>query len=231
VAWGLNNISPQSIPILCHRLKEETNIASSGRKLIRVFNALFGIEPKDDLLGVIRVVRDINAIRDYDLSVDISDMKRDSFGVIVISIFDRKARYELQSFKPIHFGFVRAETLRTDARGCSNYRIFRRLVKYVCNKQGCHDVAVLALASLFDPYHLIVIRRPRFEFLLLSADMEGPQQRIMAIHYADKYGGDDPGLRALCQRIRSYKDPHILPRSHKKAAVPSNSPHKLLYNR
>lgn len=225
VTSGLNSSSPGSLPIRYRRPKQETNIASPGSNLIRAFNALFGIEPRDDMHGIERVVESVNALRGLGLFVDISRMKPDGFGVISLS--DGSVRYELQSFKPIHFGFVQAETLRTDTLGRLNYRVFRRLMKYASTRKCFVDVEDLALASIFVPYHLLMNRVPQFfrdapvEFLLLFADTDSPQQRSMALKYAESHGDDNPRLHAFCERIRSYREPIVLPLSRmKKAALP-----------
>jgi hypothetical protein len=216
---GLNDGRDGGVLIRYRREKQQTNIASPLKNLLRVFNALFGIEPLDKE-SLPEVIDHMNELRDTRLRVDMARVRDDGFGVVSLS--DGKVRYELQSYKPVHFGFVQAETLRSDAAGKQVYGIFRKLKKYSCgiphvafDKQAYFEQ--LALASLFVPYQLNSGRiKPFFRvapahYMLLFADMTGPAQRLAAVEWA-KGRESNVQLEAFIKGIESYQEPDFMPR-------------------
>ena len=118
VTSGLND-DDEHPPIRYRRTKEQRNIASPLANLLRVVDALVG---RDNALP--ELVDRINQLRGSNLAIDMSRLKDDGFGTISLS--DGKVRYELQSYKPVHFGFVQVETAGTEG----NYGVFRQLMQY-----------------------------------------------------------------------------------------------------
>ena len=218
VTSKLNSDNKTSLPVKYRRERQETNIASPMSNLLRAFNALFGIEPRDRD-GFSEVVLHINQLRNFHLSVDTTGIKSDGFGVVQLS--DGIARYELQSFKPIHFGFVQTETLRAnDSQLRKAFSVFLRLLAKVRISGSLleHDNCYLeqfSLASLLVPYQLVrtgKVKTPILsgyseDFIFLFADLKSKSEKNYAIQLLSK----STESTRLANRIKEYREPNILP--------------------
>jgi hypothetical protein len=211
-----------ALSIRYRREKQEQNIASPLSNVLRVFNALFGIEPLDHS-SLPQVVRQINEIQNSRLDIDISALKESGFGIVSLS--DGMVRYELQSYKPVHFGFVQAETLQSETAGRYDYRIFCQLMRHSCaNPVAAPDDPAyfeqLSLASLFVPYQLQRKKTKRFfresppHYLMLFADLNGQLQRDEALRWVCQQPVDHR-LSAMMVRVSTYTEPSFLPPSAK----------------
>lgn len=205
------------------REDEERNIASPLSNLMKVFNALFGIERLSENI-LPDVVKHINELRRSTLEVDTSGVKKDGFGIISLS--DGKVRYELQSYKPVHFGFVLAEKMKFESSGRSNFEAFRHLKRYCCvpPKATPDNPAYfeqLALASLFVPYQLQrncvgrscvgpFFRSSPLHYPFLFADLNRPGQQRLAFHCTGTHPCDDR-MVALADRMQNYEEPTFAP--------------------
>lgn len=209
-----------ALRIRYRRETQEQNIASPLSNVLRVFNALFGIEPLDHI-SLPEVVHHINEIQNIKLDVDMSGLKESGFGIVSLS--DGMVRYEMQSYKPVHFGFVQAETLQSETAGRYDYHAFCQLMRYSC----AYPVATseypayfeqLSVASMFVPYQLQRNKIKRFfresplHYLMLFADLNGQLQRDAALRWACQQPTEHR-LSAMMDRIRSYEEPSFLPPS------------------
>jgi hypothetical protein len=165
------NAGRNSGPMIKYRRElQQQNIASPLSNVLRVFNALMGIEPLD-MNRLEEVVRRINELRGDShqcLQINSNGISDDGFGTV--SITDGKVIYELQSYKPVHFAFVQTGSMRSGRVGQSNYRMFRNLMAHASSQitswecqSDLERFEQLALASIFVPYHL---QRMRLEPLL-----------------------------------------------------------------
>jgi geranylgeranyl pyrophosphate synthase len=229
VAWievvsNLNEGRNDAEPIRYRREKDQKNIASPLRNLLRVFNALFGVEDLNNADVMKDVVENINAIRGFDLDIDLSDVKLDGFGILGLT--DGKVRYELQSYKPVHFGFVQVENLKTDRSGRTNFNVLRNLMLQSCKAPvASPDTSAyfeqLALASLFVPYQIQRNKLKRFfrksppHYTLLFADLNSESQKASALDFiAENIKVEDSMfLSTLMDNIRSYEVPTFAPPS------------------
>jgi hypothetical protein len=221
VVSGLNEgRESNALSIRYRRVKQEQNIASPLSNVLRVFNALFGIEPLDHV-SLSEVVHHINEIQNIKLEVDLSGLKESGFGIVSLS--DGMVRYEMQSYKPVHFGFIQAETLQSETTGRYDYHAFCKLMRHSC----AYPVAApedpsyfeqLSVASMFVPYQLQRNKIKRFfresplHYLMLFADLNGKLQRDAALRWACQQPTDHQ-LSAMMDRIRSYEEPNFLPPS------------------
>jgi hypothetical protein len=221
VVSGLNKgRGSNALTIRYRRERQEQNIASPLSNVLRVFNALFGIEPLDHV-SLPEVVHHINEIQNIKLDVDMSGLKESGFGIVSLS--DGMVRYEMQSYKPVHFGFIQAETLQSEAAGRYDYHAFCQLMRHTC----AYPVAApedpayfeqLSVASMFVPYQLQRNKIKRFfresplHYLLLFADLNGQLQRDAALRWACQQPTDHR-LSAMMDGIRSYEEPSFLPPS------------------
>jgi len=203
------------------REKQQKNIASPLSNVLRVLNALFGIEPIDKIC-LEELASHINELRDWHLEVDASGIKDDGFGRVGIT--DGKVRYELQSYKPVHFGFVQAETLELDKSGRRDYAVFNKLMRrsrktQVASRDEPAYLEQLALASLFVPYDIDRHTKSRFfcncppHYRVLFAELNGSSQQETVLQWARSRHPDDHTLMALVSRIVNYTEPSFLPTS------------------
>ena len=127
--WTKDN----ALQIKYRRDKEEQNLASPLRNALKVVNALFGVDNVVGAMLVRQIADQINELRDLELTVDLSGVKDDGFGILALTA-DGKVRYELQSYKPVHFGFVQSERLNNNksvlGAGRRDFRAFRRLMRH-----------------------------------------------------------------------------------------------------
>ena len=214
VASRLNTGAEGEIPVRYRREAEQANIASPLRNLMRAFNALFGVEDRDsDSLP--KIIKAINELRPWVLSADSSGIAKDGFGYIRLTA--GKARYELHSYKPVHFGFTQSsqDTSR------QNFRVFRKLHRYV-RQERAEDgkgLSHIALPTLLIPYILQGRRRSSKltklspSLVLYFADLESKTPKEASLAWAKKHEHEDPLLPALLQRIDEYQEPSFLPPS------------------
>jgi hypothetical protein len=217
-----NDTSREAPAVRYRRDKEEQNIASPLSNLLRACNALFGIEPLDDMDRIKEVVFRINDLRsNYNLSLDTSGIKHDGFGSL--SIAAGEVRYELQSYKPVHFGFIQIKTSQTAATGRYEFGAFRKLMNYTASShpRGSPDewsyLEQLAVGSLFIPYQLQRNDLGRFfrsvpvHYPLLFADLEGASSKESALQWARTHEGESNELSTLVERIHNYVEPSFGP--------------------
>jgi hypothetical protein len=220
VVSKLNAGHKKGLAIRYRRERQQQNIASPLSNVLRVFNSLFGIEPLDDI-KLQEVADHINEARGWNLKVETSGITESGFGIVDLT--DGKVRYELQSHKPVHFGFVQAETLELDASGRHDFNVFRSLMRYSCGRPIAKrdDPAYfeqLALASLFVPYDLQRNRQGRFfrscppHYCVLFADLNGSTQQEAVTQWVRRQHRHDPYLVALVDRIHNYTEPVFCPR-------------------
>lgn len=194
------------------REKEEQNIASPLRNALHVINGLLGVDNIEGPELVRNLSDQINNLRGLDLEVDLSGVKSDGFGVLALSADSGRIRYELQSYKPVHFGFVPAEqrrmgkhphhpslaTRRSTAH--HNFQTFRKLMKHsnlptrqrLTGSTMAKDTEYfqkLALASLFVPYTLRrktigkIFRQLPAHYVLWLVDWESEKRRQDALQW------------------------------------------------
>ncbi|KAL7561285.1 hypothetical protein ACA910_022554 [Epithemia clementina (nom. ined.)] len=208
------------------REKDEQNIASPLRNALKVVNALFNVVDIEGAELVRQIAEQINELRDLDLKVDLSGVKNDGFGILALTA-DNKVRYELQSYKPVHFGFVQAERLNNGSGsflgvGHRHFRAFRRLMRHSNVPPRAHPDDTeyfqhLALASLFVPYTLQrdttgkFFRGAPMHYPLLFADFDSETHKQEAMKWAKTHGAQSAEVRALLERIESYVEPEFAP--------------------
>lgn len=164
VVSKLNRVASHGPFIRYRREKRQQNIASPLSNLLNVFYALLGVAPLDQA-QLKEVIQHINQLRGWDLRIDTSRIRDNGFGIVGLS--DGHVCYELQSFKPVHFGFSQVETLELDSLGRRNFTVFQGLQKYSCgppkfaNEKPAY-FQQLSLASLFVPYDLQCKKDSRF---------------------------------------------------------------------
>jgi len=210
------------------RPREQKNIASPLKNLMRAFNVLFGIEPLNWQGGIVQVVKHINELRGSSLLVDLSRIHQDGFGVLKIT--DGSAHYELQSYKPVHFSFVQTENMHSTRIGRQEFCLFRKLMRYSCTKPRA-EVNKLAyfeqlmLASLFVPYQLkrgkvkAFFRKNPIHLALLFADLNSPRSKEITLTYVAKNWPRQARVGYLAQlldNIYNYEEPSFRPPSAKK---------------
>lgn len=235
VVSNLNHGRENGLKVRYRREKQQENIASPLSNIMRVVNALFGVEPlnKDRLE---EVVRRINELRGWKLTVDTSAIKKDGFGIV--SITDGKVRYELQSYKPVHFGFVQAETLALDASGRHDYAVFRRLMSYCCGPPCTKDgdpvfLEQLAIASLFVPYAFQRKKLGGFfdscpaHYRMLFTELFKSSQKGAVLRWARSHHPKDPHVAGFSNRIWNYTEPAFLPNPQASSPTESVSSHSL----
>ena len=221
VVSNLNKGHDRELSVRYRRERQETNIASPLSNLLRALNALLGIDQLDEN-SLPELVGHINDARNTTLQVDTSRVKPDGFGIVRLT--DGKVRYELQSYKPVHFGFVQTETLQSEATGRNNYRIFCRLMRHsssapVAESNEPAFFQQLALASLFAPYYLARNKVSRFfrcapdHYLMLFANLEGPLQKQTALRWACRQQTSDDRLMSMMNRVHDYTEPTFMPTS------------------
>lgn len=220
VCSRLNKGHENAQPIRYRREKQEMNIASPLSNLMLVFNALMGIEDRQSD-KIEEIVGHINELRDNSLVVDTSGIKKNGFGVLRIG--DGKVKYELQSYKPVHFGFVQTETTQSDDSGRHNFKVFRRLLRYSCSPtKGINNkrdyLEKVSLASLFVPYQQLcnkdepIFRELPPELTLLFADLNNSSQIESAKQWVCRFPSNR-NLTSLMDRIDKYEEPNFLPPS------------------
>lgn len=211
VMSNLNAGVTDGVIVRYRRAKQEQNIASPLKNVLRALNALLGVSLLDRMV-LPELVREINNLRDWRLAIDTTRVKEDGFGIVGLS--DGKVRYELQSYKPVHFGFSQVETMSLDSLGRRDYTAFRRLRKFVSSRPRSNEGSPayfeqLALASLFVPYDVERQRTSKFfhnkPCALLFADFSSSSQRRVLDRSNDKE------LDALIDRVRNYVEPKFLP--------------------
>jgi hypothetical protein len=214
VVSNLNHGRENGLKIRYRREQQQQNIASPLSNVLRVFNALFGIEAIHEV-KVPDVVRHINALRDWNIAVDLSGLRKDGFGIVGVS--SGNVRYELQSYKPVHFGFKQLETLELDAAGRHDYDVFQRLMAFACGppyakqQEDPDHFEQLALASLFVPY--LFERGKGFgkfwdrcplHYRVLFGDLDHASQREKVVRWSRRHALQDPQLTKMVQSIESY---------------------------
>ena len=129
--------------------------------------------------------------------------------------------YELQSYKPVHFGFVK--TSQSALLGRYEYRSFHKLMRHTVSARPSTDessyLQQLALASLFVPYKLQHGKSGRFfresptpvHYLLLFADLEGTSSKQAALGWSNVHRGESKELDAIVHRINTYQEPRFGP--------------------
>lgn len=220
VISNLNAGGLKTFEIRYHRKKQQENIASPLSNLLCAWSSLFGVDtPFTDSLE--NVVCHVNKLRGWALQIDYSGIKQDGFGRLEFS--DGKVRYEVQSYKPVHFGFVQIESLRLDPSNRRNYEVFRRLMRYInrsnsTTKDASEYVERLALASLILPYTFQFKQRgDSFErypphHRILFADLYKSRQKKIALQWAHgKHLEDNVYLKAFADRVVSYEESSFLP--------------------
>lgn len=218
VTSHLNASLKEGPAIHYRREKQQQNIASSMRNALYVFNALFGIEPLNRP-SLTEVVDRINSLRGWNLVIGSSRITADGFGTVFLS--DGQVRYELRSYKPVHFAFVQVDTMVMDLYGRRDFEVFRKLMHYisgpVCiDKEDPGFFEQLALASLFVPYNMQRRKQSRiFQNLplhvqLLFADINGSLQRQSMLKLASQHS-NDPQVAGFIKRIRDYVEPTFMP--------------------
>ncbi len=184
--------------------------------VLRALNALLGISSLDQMV-LPELVSEINNLRNWSLSIDTTGVKDDGFGIV--GLFDGKVRYELQSYKPVHFGFSQVETVSLDSLGRRDYAVFRRLRKFISSRPRSNESSPayfeqLALASLFVPYDVERQRTSQFfrtrPISALFAELSSPSQQRLLDKLAEQFP-DDKELEALTDRVRNYVEPKFLP--------------------
>jgi hypothetical protein len=224
VVSELNTPDSSSPTVRYRREHQQQNIASPLSNVLCVVSALFGVEAPNDVC-LHEIVHRINQLRGWNIQVDTTGIKTDGFGIVGLVV--DYIRYELQSYKPVHFGFVQAETLdvdRTTSR--SDYDAFRRLFKYsnqaVSVKQSvdaASEFERLALSSLFVPYSFLTKKHGGFlerfpaHYRLLFADLYQSTQQAAVLSWASSQSSQNPYLPGYIDRILNYKEPTFLPPS------------------
>jgi hypothetical protein len=213
----LNKGSRQGPGIRYRREKQQQNIASPLSNALRVFNALLGIEPLDRVC-LEEVIQRINSLRGWNLKADTSCIKPDGFGIVEFS--DGHVLYELQSYRPVHFGFVQVETLELDAIGLRDFKIFQKLMSSfsgIIRENGeSANFEQLALASLHIPYDLQRRRVSRFlqklplHYQVLFADMNGTSERQAMMKWCE-HRECTVATTELLIGIQNYKEPTFMP--------------------
>ena len=211
------------------REKEEQNIASPLHNALKVMNALFGVVDMEGADLVHQIAEQINDLRDLDLAVDLSGVKNDGFGILALTA-DGKVRYELQSYKPVHFGFVQAERLNNHSEsvlsaGRREFRAFRRLMRHSNLPPRASDntseyFQQLALASLFVPYTLRRDTLGRFfrhtppHYSLLFADFDIETHKQEALKWASSHDdiAQDAQVQTFLERLENYVEPEFAPK-------------------
>jgi hypothetical protein len=220
VASRLNTGAKDEVPIRYRREKEQANIASPLRNLMRAFNAIFGIVDRD-ADALLEIVATINKLRPWSLTADTSGIAKDGFGTVRLSA--RKVRYELHSYKPVHFGFV--QVVQDSSR--RNFKVFCRLLRYIERRANeGDDLSKIGLQGLFVPY---ILQGRRYQqskldklppsLVLYFADWQGSQAtREMNLAWArnQQSESNDSALLPLLQRIQEYEEPTFLPQALRK---------------
>jgi hypothetical protein len=226
-----HGVSRKFLDVVCHlndrrdyeiryrREKEQANIASPLGNLLRAFQALFGLEDEDKELCVAAVADKLNAILDTKTDIDMSGIKADGFGILGVTVFDGsdEIKFELQSYKPVHFGFVQvASSSQNDRR---LYRMVQQLHDYVSHRRT-HDTDVLenvALASLFVPFlsslpdrrrrHLLDLMPPAAVWLF--ADLHSAHDRKAFLQSLEQHPQDLD--KDVMDKIQNYQEPTFMP--------------------
>ena len=164
VVSGLNRCAADGPFIRYRRERRQQNIASPLSNLLNVFNALLGVATFDHA-QLKEAIQHINELRGWDLRIDTSRIRDDGFGIVDLS--DGHVRYELQSFRPVHFGFSQEETMEIDSLGRNNFKVFKGLQKYSCGapkfaRESPAYFQQLSLASLFVPHDQLCKKDSRF---------------------------------------------------------------------
>ena len=222
VVSGLNSSVESKTHVRYRREREQKNIASPLSNLLVVFNKLFGIEEETHVeRGIERVVQEIHRRRPdaITVKVDTDAIRLDGFGILKVT--DGSVQYELQSYKPVHFGFVQSDSAHADK---SDYRTFRSLLRHVqcqgsfSNISNPADLEQMAVASLLVPYQLqrhskvSRIKLPT-HMVLLFADLDTEQQKrhVMKTDSSLNNTASDVFARSLLQGIESYHEPEFQP--------------------
>lgn len=162
----------------------------------------------------------ISQARDWNIQVDTSTIKQDGFGTMGLTV--NNVRNEMQSYKPVHFGFVQMETLELDASGRHDFEVFCRLMQYSCEPRALYQdepssFEKLALASLFVPYEQRRMKHGRFfdkwpaHYYVLFADIHNSTYQESLLQWATSRHPEDSQLTAIANRIRKYTEPTFLP--------------------
>jgi hypothetical protein len=224
VVSGLNKNRSKSLAIRYRRERQEQNIASPLSNLLRVFNALLGAETVDTSV-LDHFVKVVNVARDLNLKIDHSGLKSDGFGIVKLT--DGNVNYELQSYKPVHFGFVQTDTKTLTSDGLYEFNVFRQLMSYIHNastisRQDTDPTYCehLAVASLLVPYEMKRNRTSPFfhhsplkcRYPFLFADMDTSAQRDSVIRWVQRLQGNCNASKEWIDRIRCYEEPSFLPK-------------------
>ena len=228
---GCQHKDPSAPFIRYRREYEEKNIASPLSNLVRVFNALLGLGPVADTENIIKLVTHINELRPaFKLAVDVSRVKKDGFGILGLSASD--TRYELQSYKPVHFGFIQVATSQAQSSSSYEFKVFHKLMRHTvsASPRWTPDelpfLEQLALASMYVPYKLERSKIGRFfqetqslDYVLLFADLDVNSSKQAAIKWATSHGGENEVLDGLVERILTYKEPKFGPQKGEKPGL------------
>ncbi|GAX27649.1 hypothetical protein FisN_13Hh259 [Fistulifera solaris] len=215
-------------PRIRYRREElEQNIASPLSNLMRVMNALFGIQPVNDMAQLLQLINRINELRPRQrLNVDLKKIKPDGFGTLSLSVIDKTGKmvkYELHSYKPVHFGFIQAHSSSSQSSDTERYEYdaFRKLMRYASGVHNPLEASIedLGLASLYVPYQLQngfvgkYFRRTPIYYPLLFANLEDDAAKQCAIDWAKARYDEtkSPELAAWISRIENYVAPSFGP--------------------
>jgi hypothetical protein len=231
VVSHLNEGRKGDLIIRYRREKEGKNIASPLRNLLKVVSALFHCKEADSIFALVQIVNRIVALRGlHELKVDITGVKKDGFGTITL-VAEKKVTYELQSYKPVHFGFIESEYKSVDSSNDSASKGTGLLAKYLeyqsmVRKQTNHvptktqtslDVLeTTAWESLLVPYQLLHGKLDKFlsnmppHLLLLFADLNTLSERKHALRWT-RSQESTALLDSMVRRIEMYREPMFLP--------------------
>jgi hypothetical protein len=225
VVSGLNTGNAGGPTVRYRREKQQQNIASPLSNGLCVVSRLFGVQPPNEV-RLSEIVDNINQLRGWNVRVDMSRIKKDGFGVV--ELVADKVRYELQSYRPVHFGFVQVQTLVLDRAARCNYDVFRCLMR-ISNKphstkqsDAVSQFEHLAIASLFVPYSLSMRTHNVFDscplhYRLLFADLYQSAQQETILGWARPRFPENPYLAGYVGRVLTYKEPAFLPQSERSA--------------
>jgi hypothetical protein len=194
---------------------------------MRVMNALFGIRPLNDMAQLLQVISRINELRPKQrLNLDFKKIKPDGFGTLTLSVMDKSGKmvkYELHSYKPVHFGFIQAHSSSSQSSDAERYEYdaFRKLMRYASGVHNPYESSIedLGLASLYVPYQLQngfvgkYFRRTPIYYPLLFANLDDESAKQCALKWAKTRYDETKStvLDAWINRIEKYVAPSFGP--------------------
>jgi hypothetical protein len=221
VVSGLNTGNAGGPTVRYRREKQQQNVASPLSNGLSVVSRLFGVQPPNEA-RLSEIVDHINQLRGWKVRVDTSRIKKDGFGIVELLV--DKVRYELQSYRPVHFGFVQVQALVLDSAARCNYEVFRSLMRISNKPQSTRQSNVvlhfehLAIASLFVPYYGNMKTSGVFgscplHYRLLFADLYQSSQQEAILGWARSRFPESSYLAGYVDRVLNYKEPTFLPQS------------------